>query len=97
MHQIAIRLFPSSSRRAGLAFLIVLMCICVGAQMLGTSITLISLLTADMSLESASADFSIPSVLRQARLTSHRFLYGKTDHSRYQTMFDSPAFHPPRA
>ncbi len=78
-------------------FLIVLMCICVVAQMLGTPITLTSLLTADMSMESVSGDFSIHSVMLEVELTSHRVSYEKSDPSRYHQIFETSAFHPPQA
>lgn len=96
MPAMLLRLFPSPFRGAGLAFLVVLICFCVASQMLGTPTTLMSLLTADASMESVSEDFSIPAVLLEGALASGPLLYERTHSSLYHLIFETLAFHPPQ-
>lgn len=97
MSKIQVKLFPSSFQRAGLAFLVVLICFCVVSQMLGTPTTFASLLTADTSMESVSEDFSIPQVMLEVGLTNCSLFSEKTDPSFYHPIFETLAFHPPQA
>ncbi|MBH0203061.1 MAG: hypothetical protein HP496_12410 [Nitrospira sp.] len=92
-----LRSFPSSFQRAGLACLVVLMCFGVVAQMLGTPITLVSVLTADSTMESVSVEFSISPAMQELGLASRLLLYEKTDPSGYHLTFESRVFRPPQA
>ena len=92
-----LRSFPSSFQRAGLACLVVLMCFSVVAQMLGTPITLVSLLADDPAMESLSENLSIPSAVLERGLASRPFLYEKTGPSQHYPIFEFRAFRPPKA
>jgi hypothetical protein len=96
MLQTGTRLFPSSSRGVGVAFLVVLICIWVIAQMLGTPLTLTTLLTADTSTESVCDD-SIPPVKLDLELFSCALLHEDTELSLSFQFFETSAFHPPQA
>jgi hypothetical protein len=89
--------FAISSRGIGLAFVVVLLCFCVVAQMLGTPVTLINLLDAKMSMELASEDLSIPSGMPITGLTSSPVLYEQTALPLYLPIFATSIFHPPQA
>ena len=62
--------FFSSSRGTGRALLVILLCICVLSQMLGTPVTLVGLLTSSIPAESVSEDFSIPPITPEPELAS---------------------------
>jgi hypothetical protein len=79
---------------AGLAFLVVLICFRVIAQMLGMPITLTSLFMADTSMESVCEN-SIPPVMLELGLISCSLLHEKPDPLLYHPIFETPAFHPP--
>lgn len=90
------RAFPVSFRRAGFLFLILVVCLCVFAQMLGTPITLASVLTADQDLESASEDLLLlPSALRPI-LGSRIIFSAKHTPLRDRQNFEVLVYRPPQ-
>lgn len=97
MARVSLRSITHSSRRASLAFLVVLLSFCVVAHMLGTPVTLTSLLSTDGAMESVSEDLSIAQAMPETRLTSNLVLYEKLDPSLYHPIFGTSVFHPPHA
>jgi hypothetical protein len=96
MSRIYNKAFPASFRRAGFLFLILVICLCVFAQMLGTPITVASVLTGDVEMESASEDFLILSVVLKPTITSCFAFFTKTAPSRDRSNFRALVFHPPQ-
>ena len=96
MHRIGPTSFFCSSRETGLAFLIVCLCICVMSQMLGTPLTLIGLLTSDISVESVSEDFSIPPISPEPESASRSGLHEKGEPVLHLPVFVTSVFHPPQ-
>ncbi|NJL16777.1 MAG: hypothetical protein HC938_05840 [Nitrospira sp.] len=97
MSQISARTQASSSCGIGVVILVLFVCICVVSQMLGTSVTLIDVLTSELPGESVSEDFSIPPLTPKPSLTAHTRLYEKVDPSHQLPILANSIFHPPDA
>lgn len=72
-------------------------CLCVLAQMMGTPVTLIGLLTSDIPVESVSEDFSIAPITPELGPASRPRLYEKTEPLLHHPIFVTSVFHPPQA
>ena len=60
MGPLALSTVATESHGVGSMFLVVALCLCVLAQILGSPITLNSLITADLSIESVSDGYTVP-------------------------------------
>lgn len=60
MDPLTLSTVTTESYGVGSMFLVVALCLCVLAQILGSPMTLNSLITADLSIESASEGYTIP-------------------------------------
>jgi len=89
------RTLASSSCGAGVVILILFVCICVVSQMLGTSVTLIDVLTSELPGESVSEDFSVPPVTPEPDLAAQARLYENLDPLQYLPILAISVFHPP--
>ena len=77
---------------------ILFLCVCVLAQMLGMPITFFSLVSsADVFLESVSEDFSFPPTVPTPRTSNARISYSELQASPYLPVFVTSVFHPPQA
>ena len=78
--------------------MILLLCICVLAQMLGMPMTFFSLLASSgVFLESVSEDFSFPPTVPKPRTPSAWISYTESQSSPYLPLFVTSVFHPPQA
>lgn len=77
---------------------VLFLCICVLAQMLGMPITLFSLIeSTTVFTESVSEDFSFPVTEPKPRTSSVWSFYTERQSSPYLPVFVTSVFHPPQA
>lgn len=84
---------------AGVACVVVLLCVCVLAQMIGTPVTLLSLLNSDMRAESepVSEDLSAPSPLPELERPELLRILSEFHPIRHLPILITSVFHPPAA
>jgi hypothetical protein len=89
--------FYSAYRTSGLVCVVVLLCVCVVAQMIGTPVTLLSLLDSDMRAESepASEDPSALSPLPELGKPDLLRIRGEFRTIRHLPILITSVFHPP--
>jgi hypothetical protein len=89
----------AAHRMMGSACVILFLCVCVLAQMLGMPVTLFSLMasSSDVFLESVSEDFSFPPTVPRPRAAHARSLHTDVQASIYLPVFVTSVFHPPQA
>lgn len=97
MRRMNARLFQVPCRVTSLTCLAVFLCVCVMAQMLGMPVTLISLLTSDMPVESVSEDFSLPPMLPKPATPDPRGMQVEFYPSFHLPILLASVFHPPQA
>jgi hypothetical protein len=93
--------FPTpldACRRISSVGIVLVLCVCVLSQMLGTPVTLFGLLTsADLLTESVSEESSLPSTVTRP-ITSGLFRsHSELPSSLYLHIFVTSVFHPPPA
>jgi len=89
----------ASSRTIGVACLVVLLCVCVVAQMLGAPVTLLGLLNSDMLTESepVSEDFSALTPLPEPERPGLLRVVSEFRPVRQLPVLITSVFHPPTA
>jgi hypothetical protein len=95
MSRFSPRTLASSSCGASVVILVLFVCICVVAQMLGAPVTLIDVLTLELPGESVSEDFSVPPVTPEPALATQARLSENVDSLRYLPILTVAVFHPP--
>jgi len=97
MSRIGLKRFSISPRGTNLALWVLFACLCVLAQMMGTPVTLIGLLTSDISVESVSEDFSIAPITPELGPASPPRLHEKSEPLLHLPIIVTSVFHPPQA
>lgn len=88
----------AAHRMMGSTCVILFLCVCVLAQMLGIPVTLFSLMaSSDVFLESVSEDFSFPPTVPRPRAAHARSPHTDLQSSIYLPVFVTSVFHPPQA
>ena len=76
---------------------ILFLCVCVLAQMIGMPITFFSLVSSsDVFLESVSEDFSFPPTVPKPKASNTRSAHTELPPSPYFPIFVTSVFHPPQ-
>lgn len=84
--------------RLGLAMLILLICVCVFMQVLGTPVGLVDLLDSQTTVESSlSEGFAIPPTQFEVRSVGAAPFFTVPDSPQYQLSLASLWFHPPQS
>lgn len=87
----------SSDCSFGLLAVVVLLCFCVLAQMLGMPVTMLGLVTtSDMLVESVSEDFSLIPVVPEPGTSGPSHTQAEFQASLHFPVFVTSVFHPPQ-
>ena len=97
MVQITLPTVAAESRVIGSTFLVVALCLCVLAQILGSPITLNSLIAADLSVESVSDGCTIPTPAPEHAGTPVFYSAEAVPSSATMPLLPTSIFHPPQA
>lgn len=93
----AMRIVCVSNRRYGLFAVVVLLCFCVLAQMLGMPVTMLALVTsADILMESVSEDFSLTPVMPEPGTSGSSSVHAVGQPAVHLPVFVTSVFHPPQ-
>lgn len=97
MDQIDRMMSHASYGATGVACVVVVLCVCVVAQMIGTPLTLLSLLNSDMraECEPVSEDFSVLSPLPELEMPDLLRIPGEFRPIRHLPILITSVFHPP--